>query len=128
MTPSSVPSASGPGASRFETAPTLPTTAVPSGTSATVPAAKRDAILADLQGRGVDPATVTGWDARSVTWNDGSLGCPLPGRSYTQALIHGMRVLVAAGGTTYDYRFGSDDVPRLCTNPLAGGGTPSSNS
>jgi len=26
-----------------------------------------------------------------------------------------MRVVVTAGGRTYDYRFGSDDIPVLCT-------------
>lgn len=25
----------------------------------------------------------------SVIWNDGSLGCPMPGRCYTQALVPG---------------------------------------
>ena len=113
-----------PSTSRFAPAPPLPTPT--EGTGVAVPAAKRDAILADLRARGVDPGKATGWDARTVTWNDGSLGCPTPGNAYTQMIIPGMRVLVTASGTTYDYRFGRDDIPHLCLNPLAGGGTPSS--
>ena len=27
---------------------------------------------------------------RPVIWNDGSLGCPMPGKCYTQALVPGM--------------------------------------
>ena len=35
----------------------------------------------------------------SVTWADGSLGCPEPGMMYTQALVRGYRVRVDAAGT-----------------------------
>lgn len=40
---------------------------------------------------------------RSVTWGDGSLGCPEPGRHYTQAVVPGYRILVEAGGRTLAY-------------------------
>jgi hypothetical protein len=33
-----------------------------------------------------------------VIWPDGALGCPEPGRVYTQALVPGHRVLIAAPG------------------------------
>jgi hypothetical protein len=36
--------------------------------------------------------------AQSVTWSDGSMGCPQPGRMYTQALIPGWLIEVAAPG------------------------------
>ena len=36
----------------------------------------------------------------SVTWSDGSLGCPEPGMMYTQALVRGHRIRVDAAGTT----------------------------
>ena len=35
----------------------------------------------------------------SVTWSDGSLGCPEPGMMYTQALVRGYRIRVDAAGT-----------------------------
>ncbi|MGB5102618.1 MAG: hypothetical protein WBO04_04770 [Steroidobacteraceae bacterium] len=63
-----------------------------------------DAVLADAAsrtGRPVDELEVV--SAESVTWSDGSLGCPAPGMMYTQALVPGYRVVVDAGGQRYDY-------------------------
>mgnify|MGYP001641289635 CR=1 FL=1 len=53
----------------------------------------------------------------------GALGCPIPGASYTQALVNGWQVVVKVGDTTYDYRFGSSSSPILCENsfPILGG-------
>lgn len=84
----------------------------PTGSPTTVPAATWAAIEADLIARGLDgaPELVS---AEAVTFTDGSLGCPEPGLSYTQALIDGMRIVVQVAGTTYDYRVGGGD-PRLC--------------
>ena len=39
---------------------------------------------------------------------------PRPGVSYTQAIVDGVQVIVTVDGTTYDYRFGSTDSPKLC--------------
>ena len=39
----------------------------------------------------------------SVTWRDGSLGCPQPGRLYTQALVPGWRIRIDAGGQLFQY-------------------------
>lgn len=52
--------------------------------------------------------------AESVTWNDGSLGCPVPGQLYTQALVPGYRVIMEVGGTQYDYRSSQTGPVRLC--------------
>jgi hypothetical protein len=52
--------------------------------------------------------------AAAVTWRDGSLGCPQPGRVYTQALVPGFRVLVGAAGQTFDYRGGRSGDVSLC--------------
>ena len=85
----------------------------PTGTPVEVPSARWDAITSDLTARGVtgDPELVS---AKAVTWNNGALGCPTPGQSYTQAVIDGMQVIVRAGGADYDYRFGQSDKPVLC--------------
>lgn len=85
------------------------------GPSDTVPAAKWAAIRTDLAERGVTTDAIEVVSVRSVTWNDGSLGCPKPGRSYTQALVPGLQVIVSADGHHYDFRFGSTDNPKLCT-------------
>lgn len=79
-----------------------------------VPEAKWAAILADLSQRGIPTEKVTLVSAVSLTFNDGSLGCPEPGRVYTQALVEGMQVVVEIDGIQYDYRFGTGDTPRLC--------------
>jgi hypothetical protein len=38
-----------------------------------------------------------------VTWSDGSLGCPQPGRVYTQALVPGWLLVVRDGTGTWRY-------------------------
>lgn len=106
-----------PGASA-STRPPLQTTTrgaiAPTGTPVEVPPDRWDAIVADLTDRGVT-ATPELVSAEAVTFNDGSLGCASPGQSYTQAQVDGMRVVVTAGGKTYDYRFGTGPTPKLCT-------------
>lgn len=86
---------------------------VPTGAPAEVPEAKWKALVADLAARGVsgEPTLVT---AERVEFANGSLGCPQPGMSYTQALVDGYRVIVRADDRTFDYRFGRGDDPLLC--------------
>ena len=86
----------------------------PSGVPTDVPAARWSAIQDDLAARGVT-GVVELVSAESVVFSDGSLGCPSPGQSYTQAQVDGMRVVVAVDGTTYDYRLGQGDTLKLCT-------------
>jgi hypothetical protein len=53
-------------------------------------------------------------DVSTVTWPDGSLGCPKPGMAYTQVLVDGMRIHLQNGGQVYDYHSGSGRAPFLC--------------
>ncbi len=53
---------------------------------------------------GVDASVVTVVSADSVTWPNGAAGCPKMGFLYTDVITPGYRVVVEAGGTTYDYR------------------------
>ena len=87
--------------------------AATAGIPAELPPGRWDAILDDLSSRGVTgrPVLVS---ATAVTWVSGALGCPEPGRSYTQSLVEGMRAIVEVDGRAYDYRFGRGDTPRLC--------------
>lgn len=57
-------------------------------------------------------------ESRAVTWGDSSLGCPEPGKLYTQVLTSGWLTVLEADGKTYHYHAGSGD-PFLCTNPVA---------
>jgi hypothetical protein len=50
----------------------------------------------------------------SVTWSDGSLGCPEQGMMYTQALARGHRVRVDAGGTILVYHAGAQQTFVQC--------------
>lgn len=49
-----------------------------------------------------------------VIWGDASLGCPEPDMSYAQVLTDGLRIVLEADGTLYDYRSGGSVEPRLC--------------
>jgi hypothetical protein len=72
--------------------------------TASMPRAVRQAVVADAARRfqvAVDAVVLA--SAEQVTWGDGSLGCPEPGRSYTQVLVPGYRVtaITAAGRMLY---------------------------
>ena len=62
--------------------------------------------------------------AEKVTWRDGSLGCPAPGRMYTMALVPGYRIRIQAGAELLDYHAGARGQPVACppgraTEPVA---------
>lgn len=60
---------------------------------ASVPRAVRQAVVADAARRfAVSENEVVLVSAERLTWSDGSLGCPEPGRMYTQMLVPGFRL------------------------------------
>jgi hypothetical protein len=56
--------------------------------------------------------------AEAVTWNDGSLGCPSIGQSYTQALVPGFRIRIEGDGKTYEYHASERGSWKLCPTGL----------
>jgi hypothetical protein len=52
--------------------------------------------------------------AEAVTWPDGALGCPEPGRQYTQALVSGYRIHIDAGSRLLQYHGSLKGQPFLC--------------
>lgn len=85
----------------------------------TIPSLSLDAMvqaaLADASrrtGLPIDALQVT--SAEAVTWRDGSLGCPQPGRVYTQALVPGYRVRIGAAGQELDYHAALRGTLSLC--------------
>lgn len=80
---------------------------VPDSTLDTV---KKD--LAKRLGTSVDDLEVI--KAESITWNDGSLGCPKPGQNYTQALVPGYWIVLLRGDEEYDYRASESGHFFLC--------------
>ena len=84
-----------------------------------VPPDLLDAILADAEARtGLTREELTVIRAESVTWRDGSLGCPQPGMEYTQALVPGYWVVLEAGGRQMSYHASDRDSFFLCESPL----------
>jgi hypothetical protein len=83
-----------------------------------VPGDLLDAIVNDAAERaGIQRDEVEVLTAESVTWNDGSLGCPEPGMMYTQALVPGYRVVVEAGGEEMHFHASERGSFRFCENP-----------
>jgi hypothetical protein len=62
----------------------------------------------------IDPRQIDLIEAASVTWPDGSLGCPQPGMVYTQVQVDGIRLRFRAGEHIYEYHGGAGRVPFLC--------------
>jgi hypothetical protein len=77
----------------------------------------------DLAGRlGAAPDDIEVVSAEEVTWPDGSLGCPQPGMSYTQALVEGSRAVLRYEDRVYVYHARDDDRPFLCPSEEKDGG------
>ncbi len=97
-----------------------PPTTIP-GTSDSIPGAYIDSAIADAASRaGVGPGDVRVISTEARDWPNGALGCPVLGYLYAEMITPGYRIVVEAGGTTYDYRAasrGAGEV-RLCENPL----------
>jgi hypothetical protein len=76
----------------------------------------------------IDRTKLVVLSAESVTWSDGSLGCPEPGKAYTQALVPGYRIRIQAGAEILDYHAGRLGQLVLCpkgrsVEPAPGGPT-----
>jgi hypothetical protein len=70
------------------------TTDLPAQVRALLAALREDA----ARRSGASPTDLRIVSVEAVTWADGALGCPQPGRMYTQALVPGHRVRIAAPG------------------------------
>lgn len=57
--------------------------------------------LSQRLGIGIEEIEVQSVEA--VEWSDTSLGCPQPGMMYAQVITPGYRILLRAGGQTYEY-------------------------
>lgn len=67
-----------------------------------------------VQEEGVDESSIEVRTAERVTWSDGSLGCPVEGMIYTQAVVEGYWVVLASSGRIFDYRSELSGPLRLC--------------
>jgi hypothetical protein len=55
--------------------------------------------------------------AEAMTFPNAGLGCEQPGMMYTQVQVDGYRVVLDAGGISYDYRGTGSRPPRRCLKP-----------
>lgn len=77
-----------------------------------------DQAIADLVTRtGASPDDIEVRVAETVTWNDGSLGCPEPGQMYTQALVPGLRVVLLLDDVEYSYHAADGRALFYCAVP-----------
>ena len=82
-----------------------------------------EAAIADLAQRlGVEPEQIALVNFREMTWPDGSLGCPEPGVSYTEALVEGYQIALLHGDRLFDYHGANDSAPFLCKSGEKDGG------
>jgi hypothetical protein len=99
-----------------------PESATPSAPGAIdLPASVIDPVVAEVAGlAGVPVDQVVVISAEAVTFPDGSLGCPMPGMVYTQAMVDGYKVVAEAAGTTYDFRGSGLGNFRRCEKAAGG--------
>ena len=65
---------------------------------------------------GIEPDSIVLGGVRKVNWRNGALGCPTPGKSYTQALVPGMVIVLQASGQVYSYHAKTGGKPFYCPN------------
>lgn len=93
----------------------LPTGPVPTSVSERP---QVQAAIADLAAReGVGPSEVSVVGYTTLTWNDGSLGCPEPGRMYTQALVPGELLVLQIGERLFSYHAATGKDFAYCAKP-----------
>jgi hypothetical protein len=91
------------------------------GSASAVPEHFLAAVIDDAASRrDADRASVRIMSGQAVDWPDGSLGCPEPGKSYTQVIVPGYLVMVDVSGATLEYHLNQRGDFRQCTggNPL----------
>lgn len=86
-----------------------------------VPAAAQPALALarhDLGSRAnVPDAQINTVSVVDATWADSSLGCPQPGFMYSQVVTPGYRVVLEAGGKSYEYHTDRGQRYVLCAKP-----------
>ena len=90
--------------------------------TASMPRTVRLAVVADAAKRfQVAEDAVVLASAEQVTWGDGSMGCPQPGRSYTQMLVPGFRVTASTTAGRMHYHTDTRGNVVTCGFPVPHG-------
>ena len=73
------------------------------------------AAIDDLSARtGAEKNQISVLEKQVVSWRNGALGCPEPGKYYTQALVTGALIKLNANGAVYQYHAAQGGEPFLC--------------
>jgi hypothetical protein len=92
---------------------------VPVTVTGEVPDRMLSQVVADLATRiNAQPEELEIIGAEAVVWPDGSLGCPKPDQTYTQALVPGYRIVLRYVDKQYDYRASETGYFFLCERPF----------
>ena len=91
--------------------------AAPSG-AAKIPSFEAIADTAERAQTRPDEVVIAAWSP--VTWNDGSLGCPAKGMSYTQATVPGELLMLRVDSALFQYHARTGGPFAYCANPSAG--------
>ncbi len=84
-----------------------------------------DKMLADLAERAaISRDAITVAEVESVTWADGSLGCPEPDMGYTMALEPGYRLILIVDGREFHYHTRGTVDFIYCEDPPGNGTVP----
>jgi len=79
----------------------------------------RRAVVADAARRfNVAENLVVVSSAERLTWNDGALGCPMPGMSYMQALVPGYRIVARTAEGAFIYHTDANGNLAVCDTQL----------
>ncbi len=97
--------------------PDVPLPTVPEGVDPTSVGYVVAAVEMLAAAQGVDPGDIEVIGFEEVVWRDGSIGCPIEGMMYTQALVDGTRVALGLDGEVYLYHVEGAGEPFLCENP-----------
>ena len=95
----------------------VPSSAPPEGklVTAEVPPDLIEKMRADLAQRvGIKASAAKVTRAESIEWPNGAMGCPEPGKMYTQMIVPGYVVELEHEGKTYSYRAAKTGYFALC--------------
>jgi hypothetical protein len=88
---------------------------VSDGVLGEVPVDLLDRIFDDLEKQtGAHRSAFKVLKAEATQWNDGALGCPKPGQTYTQAIVDGYQVIIEHDGQSFDYHASAGGWFKLC--------------
>lgn len=79
----------------------------------------KTAIEEEAKRSGVDASAIEVAGYADVTWRDGSLGCPEPGKMYTMALVPGHQLVLDVDGELVSYHAAEGKPFAYCASPVA---------